>query len=101
MPPKHAAIESAPPRPAARLVRVLWPAFLMAGVLEMLVFTLVDPSDLHCGVTPVELSRQAVYTLAFFAFWLLVGLACLLTALLCVEPDDRPARRRRRGPRWP
>jgi hypothetical protein len=30
-----------------RLMWVMWPAFLMAGVLEMLVFALVDPLDIH------------------------------------------------------
>jgi hypothetical protein len=26
---------------------IMWPAFLSAGVLEMLVFAVVDPQDLH------------------------------------------------------
>jgi len=26
---------------------ILWPAFLMAGVLEVLVFAVVDPGELH------------------------------------------------------
>ena len=30
-----------------RALTILWPAFLMAGVLEMLVFVVVDPSDLR------------------------------------------------------
>jgi hypothetical protein len=30
-----------------RALTVLWPAFMMAGVLEMLVFALVDPQQLH------------------------------------------------------
>ena len=48
---------------------VLWPAFLMAGVLEMLVFSLVDPGSLRWfGGAPVEMSATAVYSLAFFAF---------------------------------
>ncbi|MBV8380835.1 MAG: hypothetical protein JO369_08765 [Paucibacter sp.] len=82
-----------------RLAFVLWPAFLMAGLLEMLVFAVVDPSDLHFGVQPVELSREAVYSMAFLAFWLLVTVACLLTALLLVEPDDPGGPGRRRP--WP
>jgi len=38
----------------------------VAGVLEILVFAVVDPNDLTWFGQPVELSRQGVYTLAFF-----------------------------------
>lgn len=48
---------------------VIWPAFLMAGLMEVLVFAMVDPQDLHWFGQPVALSAQAVYTLAFFVFW--------------------------------
>ncbi len=37
----------------------LWPAFLVAGVIEMLVFAMVDPKHLHWFGQPVTLSRQA------------------------------------------
>ena len=66
-----------------RVLVVLWPAFLMAGVLEMLVFALVDPAGLHWfGGTPMEWSASAVYTLAFFAFWGVIAIASALTQLL-------------------
>jgi hypothetical protein len=26
---------------------ILWPSFLMAGVMEMAVFAMLDPQDLH------------------------------------------------------
>jgi hypothetical protein len=58
-------------------LQVLWPAFLAACALEFLVFAQVDPRELHgFGGTTIELSRQAIYTLAFFAFWAIVGVAC-------------------------
>lgn len=60
-----------------------WPAFLMAGVLEMLVFSLVDPTQLHWfGGAPVELSPTAVYSLAFFTFWCVIAIAGVLSQLL-------------------
>ncbi|WP_372527745.1 hypothetical protein [Piscinibacter sp.] len=66
-----------------RALQILWPAFLMAGVLEMLVFAVIDPGDLHWfGGPPVELSRQAVYTLTFLIFWGVIATAGALTALL-------------------
>jgi len=49
-----------------KMMWIAWPAFLVAGVLEMLVFAMVDPQDLHWFGQPVTLSRQGVYTLAFF-----------------------------------
>lgn len=62
---------------------ILWPAFLMAGVMMMLVFSMVEPSALHgLGGGPLQLSDTAVYTLAFFAFWLVIALACAATSLL-------------------
>jgi len=68
---------------AVRALTVLWPAFLMAGVAEMLVFGLVDPSDLRWfGGEAVGLSRQAIYTLAFLIFWALISAAAAITAWL-------------------
>lgn len=68
---------------------ILWPAFLMAGVLEMLVFALVDPGTLRWfGGAPVSLSPSALYTLAFFVFWIVIALAAGLTQFLELGPDD-------------
>jgi hypothetical protein len=55
------------PPPARRPFRwqallILWPAFVMAGVLEMLVFAVLDPSTMRWfGAEPIEWSRTAVY----------------------------------------
>ena len=71
-----------------RIMWIMWPAFLVAGLLEMLVFAMVDPQDLHWFGQPVELSRQAVYTLAFFVFWGITMLASGLTTLLSLSPFE-------------
>jgi hypothetical protein len=71
-----------------RVMWIVWPAFLLACLLEMLVFALVDPQDLHWFGQPVELSRQAVYTLAFFVFWALSMVASGLTTLLSMSPFE-------------
>ena len=83
-----------------RLMWIAWPAFLMAGIMEMIVFALVDPQDLHWFGQPLVLSRQGVYTVAFFVFWALMMVATALTTLLSLSPfevnrcpvpgDDRP-----------
>ena len=64
-------------------LQILWPAFLMAGVLEVLVFAFVDPRDVHwLSGAAIGLSRQAIYTLAFLAFWAVIGMAGAIVALL-------------------
>ena len=67
---------------AQRWMWIAWPAFLMAGVLEVLVFAMVDPQDLHWLGQPVPLSREGVYTVAFFVFWALAMASRALTTLL-------------------
>jgi len=87
---------------------IAWPAFLVAAVLEMIVFAMVDPGDLHWFGNPLGLSRQAIYTLAFFVFWGVTMASSALTTLLsispfevnrCPVPDaDRPVDCARNGP---
>jgi hypothetical protein len=75
-----------------RVMTILWPSFAMAGVLEGMVFSVVDPSDLHWfGQVPVEASPQAVYSLSFLAFWALISTSGALTALLRIDPDAMEA----------
>ena len=72
-------------------LQILWPAFLMAGVLEVLVFAFVDPRDLHwLSGAAIGLSRQAVYTLAFLAFWGVIGVAGAIIALLLRGGEEPP-----------
>ncbi len=71
-----------------RTMTILWPSFLMAGVLEGAVFSVVDPSDLRwLGHVPLDASPQAVYTLSFLAFWAVISTAGALTTLLWIDPD--------------
>ena len=91
-----------------RMMWIAWPAFLVACVLEMVVFALVDPQDLHWFGQPVELSRQSVYTVAFFVFWCITMVSSALTTLLAISPfevnrcplptDDRPDGCPKQGP---
>ena len=71
-----------------RWMWITWPAFLVAGLLEMLVFAFVDPQDLHWFGHGLDLSRQAIYTLAFFAFWALAMVSSALTLLLGMPSAD-------------
>lgn len=71
-----------------RLMWIVWPAFLVAGLLEIVVFAVVDPQDLHWFGQSVEMSRQGVYTLAFFVFWILASVSGALTTLLAMSPFE-------------
>ncbi len=71
-----------------RLMWIIWPAFLVAGVLEILVFSMIDPHDLQWFGQPVGLSRQGVYTVAFFVFWGISMFGSGLTTLLSMSPFE-------------
>jgi hypothetical protein len=49
---------------------------------------MVDPQDLHWFGQPVEMSRQGVYTIAFFVFWGVSMVASGLTTLLSMSPFE-------------
>jgi len=62
---------------------VLWPSFLAAVVLELALYSVLDPAALHWpGGSTIELDSTAVYTLAFFVFWLVSAAAAGTTLLL-------------------
>jgi len=90
-------------RATSRLARwamaVIWPSFVMAGVMEALVFAVVDPSDLTWfGAERMALSRQAIYTLSFLIFWVVLSLSASISLALATTPE--PVENVRRG-RWP
>jgi hypothetical protein len=62
----------------ARVARIGWPAFLVAGVAEIVFFSVFDPFELHFFGAPLELTRLEIYTMGFFGFW---GLAFASAAL--------------------
>ena len=72
-------------------LQVLWPAFMMAGVAEALVFAVVDPRDLHWfGGPPVDWPLAAVYTVSFLILWLVTATSGALTLLLVRSPEAPP-----------
>jgi hypothetical protein len=73
---------------AQRIAWILWPGFVMAIPAVGIVFTLVDPADLHAFGTPLDLSRQGAYTLGFLLFWALGSGCSALTCLLQRSPFE-------------
>ena len=83
MQPHLAAERAARERFAQRALLILWPAFLMAGVLEMMVFAVVDPTTMQWfGAEPLGWSRSAIYSVTFFLFWGAIATSGAITALL-------------------
>jgi hypothetical protein len=71
-----------------RWIWVLWPGFVVAIPTVGIVFTLLDPQDLHLFGEPLALSRLGAYTLGFLFFWAM-GSACgALTCLLQRSPFE-------------
>ena len=73
----------------ARALAILWPAFLMAGMLEMLVFAVVDPHEMRWfGGALIAWTPVAIYSITFLLFWGAVATASALTALLSLSADE-------------
>jgi hypothetical protein len=52
-----------------KLYYILWPSFLVAGIAEIVFFTIIDPQELYLFGQPVNLSNLATYSIGFFGFW--------------------------------
>ena len=76
-----------------RMLFIVWPAFMAACAMELLVFAFVDPMELQFAGHDLGWSRQSVYTVSFFAFWAVSMGACALTTLLALgraEVNEAP-----------
>ena len=72
---------------------VAWCSFLSASMATLVFFAFVDPAPFVAVLQPTGVlpSRTALYSLAFFFFWIVSAVSAGLTAsLLCTSP---PARR--------
>ncbi len=66
---------------------VLWPSFMAACALEVLIFALVDPGDISWPGSWGQPSRRSVYTVAFFCFWA-ITIVSSRVVLWLTESDD-------------
>jgi hypothetical protein len=57
-------------------------------LLEMLVFAVVDPGEINFHGGFFHPTRSAVYTLAFFVFWM-VGMGCSAMVLWLLVPQGK------------
>jgi len=49
-----------------RVVAILWPSFIMAGIATILFTTAFDPAVIFADY---DISRLGLYTICFFLFW--------------------------------
>lgn len=62
-----------------KIISILWPSFLTAGVATILFFTVFDP-HMIMGISGYpHITRMAGYTVGFFLFWILTSTSCVLT----------------------
>jgi hypothetical protein len=71
-----------------RCMCVLWPSFLAAALLEMAVFAFVSPADVSWGQEQLGPNPVAVYTIAFFVFWLISAVSSALTVALSLGREE-------------
>ena len=64
---------------SARWGAVLWPAFLGAALADAVLFTLIDPAQVHWLEGRLHLSPLMAYTVGFFGFWLLIAASSWLS----------------------
>jgi len=67
---------------------IAWPAFMVAAVLEMMVFAVLDPESLTLLGEQVDWSRRTVYSVTFLIFWLMFMLCSAVTLQLARAPGD-------------
>lgn len=71
-----------------RWIQVLWPSFLVAGVAEVVFFTVIDPKELYFYGQPVHFSRIATYSIGFLGFWLVCAASSLSTLFFQRTADE-------------
>ena len=65
-----------------RAIFILWPSFVVAGLGEVLFFTVFDPQELYLFGEPSHLSRLSVYSIGFFLCWAFAAASSALTCFL-------------------
>jgi hypothetical protein len=77
------------PRTLREWIAVLWPAFVSACLLEMVVFAAFDPHDLSLFGWQIDAAqRDTVYSLAFFAFWAIACASGMVTWSLSRSSEE-------------
>lgn len=71
-----------------RWMCIVWPAFMVACLLEALIFAMVDPRDIRWFGESVQITRESFYTMAFLVFWVAAMVSSALTTLLAMPAQE-------------
>lgn len=71
-----------------KLIEVFWPSFLVAGLAEIIFFTVIDPQELYFFGEPVYVSDLATYSIGFFGFWLICAASSFTTIFFQRGSDE-------------
>ena len=72
----------------SKLYWILWPSFLVAAVVEVLFFFVVNPQELYLFGEPVQYSPMATYSIGFFGFWAICAASSMATCFFQRPPAD-------------
>jgi hypothetical protein len=67
---------------------ILWPAFVMAVVGDLLFFTVIDPAELYFLGQQVDLGPLATYSIGFVLFWALASASSAFTYFLLRSAEE-------------
>ncbi|MDT8282478.1 MAG: hypothetical protein RQ982_06630, partial [Gammaproteobacteria bacterium] len=76
-----------------RVVAVLWPAFIMAGIATILLTSAFDPSVIF---VEHDISRLGFYTIIFFVFWIF-GISTAAATCYFLKPCEAMNKARERA----
>lgn len=84
-----------------RVISVLWPSFLLAGVATIMFFTVFDPQEIGACLGAEHIDRTGAYTVGFFLFWMMNIASSMLTVyflrptpvqMICPLPNSESLR---------
>jgi hypothetical protein len=72
-----------------RTIQILWPSFIVAGIAEVVFFTIFDPLELHMAAIGIGLTnRLGWYTIGFVLFWTFAAASSALTCYFQRSADE-------------
>ncbi|MFZ4062138.1 MAG: hypothetical protein ACOYK2_02605 [Polynucleobacter sp.] len=76
---------------------IMWPSFLVAGMAEGLLFSMVHPSELMFFGHHPDISDEGIYTIGFFIIWVFCSFSSALTAYILPGIDTESEKGSDRG----
>ncbi|RMG59779.1 MAG: hypothetical protein D6717_01060 [Gammaproteobacteria bacterium] len=62
-----------------RVISVLWPSFIVAGIATIITFTVFDPLQIAACMGEPGVTRLGAYSTGFFLFWVFAAASSGLT----------------------